>query len=187
MKKAFPGDPEFSWDRFYQLPYEYVLSGYYKHIELYRAEMHDLEMPTAVNTAVYANSQRDSKSKGKPFEPLDFAVFKPLGGQGPSGYYAACYVRAIELKKLPHWALFCYKEVASSAVGTAGPQYALLSEDAILIGPTKTETGFKGLLIAQETASGQVRAFSDPDGNVFELMVPLIQTKVIAKEGVVLS
>ena len=188
MKKAFPGDSEYSWDRFYQLPYDYVLSGFYKMEELYRKQLHDQEMPIALNTAVYANSQRDPKKDQKPFGPLDFAMYRPLEGNGPAGYYAACYLHLIEQKEMPPWALFCYKEVASSARGSAGRQYALFSEDAILVGPRRQEEGgFKGFLIALETASEQVRTFSDPDGNFFNLTLPKIETKVVAEEDVVLS
>lgn len=187
MKKAFPGDPEYSWDRFYQLPYEYVLSGYRKMLELRRAELHELELPVALGTAVYSNSQRDPKSNKKPLGPLDFALFKPLEGEGPNGYYAACYLHLIAAKELPAWALFCYKEVAPSARGKAGGQYAFFAHDAILIGPRKTEAGYKGFLIALESASGETRTFSDPNGNFYDLTLPLIQTKVIAEEDVTLN
>jgi|DEB0MinimDraft_4_1074332.scaffolds.fasta_scaffold09578_4 hypothetical protein len=187
MKKAFPGDPEYSWDRFYQLPYEYVLRGYHKMLDLRRTELHELELPVALNTAVYANSQRDPKSSKKPASPLDFAMFKPLEGQGPAGYYAACYVHMIKAKELPGWALFCYKDVAPSARGRVGGQYALFAHDAILVGPRKTEAGYKGFLIALESASGEVRTFSDPAGNFYDLTLPEIPTKVIAEEDVTLS
>jgi hypothetical protein len=187
MKKAFPGDLEYSWDRFYQLPYEYVLSGYHKMLQLRRAELHELELPVALNTAVYANSQRDPKSSKKPASPLDFALFKPLEGEGPAGYYAACYVHLIKTKELPPWALFCYKDVAPSARGGVGSQYALFTNDAILIGPRKTESGYKGFLIALESASSQARVFSDPNGNFYELTLPSISTKVIAEEDITLN
>ena len=187
MKRAFPGDPEYSWDRFCQLPYEYVLTGFVKAQRLRRDELHELEMPIALNTAVYANSQRDPKSSKKPAGPLEFALYRPLDREGPSGYYAACYIAALKSKLLPPWALFCYKEIAPSANGRAGRLTILVSEDAILIGPRREGEGYKGLLIAQETASGQVRTFRSPDGQTFEFMLPLIETKVIAKEDVVLN
>ena len=187
MKKAFPGDLEYSWDRFYQLPYEYVLSGYYKMLELRRSELHDLELPIALGTSVYVNSQRDPKSNKKLASPLDFALYKAIESEGPAGYYAACYLYLVESQQLPSWALFCFKDVAPSARGKAGEQYALFANDAILIGPRKTELGFKGFLIALESASDQSRVFSDPNGNFYELTVPVVPTKVIAQENVTLS
>ena len=187
MKKAFPGDLEYSWDRFCQLPYEYVLTGYTKMLELRKDELHELELPVALNTAVYANSQRDPKSNKKPVGAMDFALYKRLESEGPAGYYAACYIAALKDKLLPPWALFCYKEIAPSATGRAGRLSILVSEDAVLVGPRKVEEGYKGLLIALESASGQTRMFHGPDGEVFNFMLPLIETKVIAKEDVTLS
>lgn len=187
MKRAFPGDPEYSCDRFYQLPYEYVLNGFWVMQKLHMNELHEQELPIALNTSVYANSQRDPKSNKKPYSPYDFTFYRPQETEGPAGYYAACYVQALELKRLPSWALFCYKDVAPGAVGEAGPVYALFAEDAILIGPQKTELGTKGFLIAQESASEQVRNFVDPYGEICALTVPLIETKVIAKEDVILN
>ena len=187
MKKAFPGDVEFTWDRFYQLPYEYVLLGFYKVIDLHRAEMHDMEMPIALNTAVYANSQRDPKSQKKPYSPMDFALYKPVEGDGPAGYYSACYMHALKKGEMPPWALFCYKEVASSARGDAGSMYALFAEDAVLFGPRHTGEGFTGFLVALESCSGQLRDFRDPSGKIHHLQLPVIETKVIAKEDVTLS
>ena len=188
MKQAFPGDPEFFWDRFYQLPYEYVLKGFYRLQKTRRQELHELELPIALNTAIYANSQRDPKSQKKPFSVLDFTFYQPSEGNGPSAYYAACYMHLLKAKQLPLWALFCYKEVAQSERGvTAGPIPALMAEDAILIGPRKTDLGVTGFLIAQESASGQVREFKDADGNVRSLTVPVIESKVVAEEDVTLS
>ena len=188
MKKAFPGDPEYSWDRFYQLPYEYVLSGYYKLLELRKAELHELELPTALNTATYANSQRDPKSQKKPFTVLDFTFYQPSEGSGPGAYYAACYMEVLKRKQMPAWALFCYKDVAQSDKGvTPGPILALIAEDVILIGPRKANEGVTGLLIAQESASGQARTFRDTDGSTQTLMVPPIDSKVVVKEDAILS
>lgn len=188
MKRAFPGDPEYSWDRFYQLPYEYVLKGFYKLLKMRRIELHELELPIALNTATYANSQRDPKSQKKPLAVLDFTFYQPTEGSGPSAYYAACYMQLLKTKQLPLWALFCYKEIAQSEKGVSpGPVPALISEDAILIGPRETELGVTGLLIAQESASDQVRKFKDAAGNTQSLRIPVIESKVVAEEDVTLS
>lgn len=187
MKKAFPGDLEYSWDRFCQLPYEYVLTGFLKMQQMRMDELHELEMPIALNTAVYANSQRDPKSSKKALGPLDFAMYKRLETEGPAGYYASCYIAALKAGLLPHWALFCYKEIAPSANGPAGRLSVLVAEDAILVGPRRTGEGFKGLLIALESASEERRTFEGPDGEAFDFMLPLIETKVIAREDVTLS
>lgn len=187
MKRTYPGDPEFTWDRFYQLPYEYVLAGYNTSVKARMKELHENEMPIALNTAVYANSQRDPKSNKKPYDPMDFAFYEEHGESGPRAYYAACYMHLVEKKEMPPWALFCLKDISSSARGSAGPIYALKTDDAILIGPKQGEGGFTGLLIALESAGGQKRDFVDPKGNIYTLKVPHIPTKVVAKEDVTLS
>ena len=188
MKKAFPGDPEFSWKSFYHLPYEYVLLGFYQLLKLQREELHALEMPVALSTAVYANSQRDPKAQKKPYSPLDFSLYKQIENNGPNSYSAACYMALVTSGRLPAWALFCYKDVSSSSnKPLSGPLSALIAHDAILVAPRKTELGMKGLLIAQESASDQVRQFRDLEGNVLSLRLPLIHTKVIAEEGATLS
>lgn len=187
MKRAFPGDSEFSWNSFYRLPYEYVLLGFYRLHSMRQEELHALEMPIALNTAVYANSQRDPKAQKKPYSLLDFALYKQSGESGPSAYYAACYMQLLKRKELPLWALFCYKDVAQSDRGVSpGPLPALIAEDAILLGPRKTELGMTGLLIAQESASGKMREFKDAEGNALKLKVPLIESKVIAEEDATL-
>ena len=188
MKKAFPGDAEYSWNRFYQLPYDYVLSGFHKAQQLRREELHELELPVALNTAIYANSQKDPKSRQKPSTMFDFAIYKKVDANGPDSHYADCYMKLLKSGNLPSWALFCYKEVASSATGSSpSSAYALIAEDVILVGPRQTELGITGLLIAQESASGQTRQLRSTDGTIHTLRIPLIETKVIAEEGVTLN
>ena len=86
---------------------------------------------------------------------------------------------------LPTWALFCFKEVTANADPDYEPENAaFMSEDAILIHPVKTETGYKGLLIAQESASQAMRQMTNPKtGETVGLRMPLIHTKIIAEEG----
>jgi len=188
MKKAFPGDLEFSWKSFYHLPYDYVLLGFYQLLKLQREELHALEMPVALGTAVYANSQRDPKAQKKPYSPLDFSLYKQIENNGPDSYSAACYMALVKSGQLPAWALFCYKDVSSAgARPLSSPPSALIAHDAILVAPRKTELGVKGLLIAQESASDQVRQFRNLEGNTLDLRVPLIHTKVIAQEDAILS
>ena len=86
---------------------------------------------------------------------------------------------------LPPWALFCFKEVTANADPEYQPRIlALVAEDAILIHPVRHETGYKGLLIALESASSSVRTMRNPEtGETFDLKVPPVHTKVIAEEG----
>lgn len=86
---------------------------------------------------------------------------------------------------LPSWALFCFKEVTANADPGYSPNtLAFVSDDAILIHPVRTELGYKGLLIAQESASMSVKEMTNPEtGEVFCLRMPLIHTKIVAEEG----
>jgi len=90
-------------------------------------------------------------------------------------------------KKLPAWTLFCFKELTSNAESDYVPdEPALIAADAMLLHPVKVSGGFKGLLIAQESSSEQYRAFKGSDGTEYNLLVPYIQTKVIAREDATL-
>ena len=64
---------------------------------------------------------------------------------------------------------------------------ALIAGDAILLHPRRVGKAFEGLLIAQESASDQVRTFLSTEGETIRLRVPYIDTKVIAREGETLT
>ena len=88
---------------------------------------------------------------------------------------------------MPTWALFCFNGLVAGADKSYEPETcAFIAEDAMLLHPMSTSEGWLGLLIAQESASGERRTFMDDHGQSFELTVPNIYTKVIAEEGVTL-
>ena len=165
MKKAFPGDLEYSWDRFCQLPYEYVLTGYTKMLELRKDELHELELPSGTQ---YCRICQQSEGSQEAIRNLLAQWTSPSTSAWRAKALQAIMPHAtlqlIKDKLLPPWALFCYKEIAPSATGRAGRLSILVSEDAVLVGPRKVEEGYKGLLIALESASGQTRMFHGPDG-----------------------
>ena len=115
-------------------------------------------------------------------------MYKPLDEDGtPASHYGSAVLALIEQKKFPSWALFCYRELVATADSDYRPTVpALLSEDAILLHPVKTEGGYKGLLIAKEAASSQTIFFESTTGEIVVLDVPVVGTKVIAEEDVVL-
>ena len=97
-------------------------------------------------------------------------------------------MKLIKDKKLPPWALFCFKDLSSAENKAYVPKNcALIAEDAMLLHPMKTPLGWTGLLIAKESASNQVRDFVDSHGEIIRLTVPHIYTKVVAEEDVTLS
>ena len=89
--------------------------------------------------------------------------------------------------RFPSWALFCFKELSEIADNSYVPSVTgFVSKDALLLHPVKTEDGYKGLLIAQESAGNQTRDFVDSKGNKFSFLVPPVKSKVIAEEDVIL-
>ena len=96
-------------------------------------------------------------------------------------------VALVKAKKCPPWALFCYKELSAAADSDYVPtQPALIADGAVLLHPEKTKDGYKGLLIATEAAGGRRLLFEGLDGSTALLSVPVIETKVVAQEDVVL-
>ena len=135
-------------------------------------------------TSVFANSKRDPKKQSKSLTYLDFSFYKPNeGSESADSIYGSSMLALLRDKKLPAWTLFCFKELTSNAENDYVPdEPAFIAEDAILLHPVKVSGGFKGLLIAQESSSEQIRAFEGADGTKYHLMVPYIETKVIARE-----
>lgn len=136
-----------------------------------------------------ANANRDKKKQSQPYTYLDFSFYKPQdAGETPDGHNGAAYMELSRLKLLPSWALFCYKELAASATpGYVPGEPALIAEDAILLHPELKPGGYSGLLIAMESASDQVRTFTSTKGTEFNLRVPYIETKFVARENELLT
>jgi hypothetical protein len=147
-----------------------------------------MEAPHAQHMSLLANLHRDHKKKPKPYIYKEFCMFLPpeLSG-GAKGRYANATIALIQMKLFPSWALFCYKELVANAGGEPPDLLCYMAPDAILLAPQEYDAGFKGLLIAQESSSGQIRDMVSPDGSVFRTEIPLIPTKIIAREGVYLQ
>ena len=147
-----------------------------------------MELPVAQQTALIANQQRDPKRKVEPFKASDFSFFKPaVSGERPSSHYGSAALAMIKAGTFPSWALFCFKQLSDIADPSYTPGVAgFVSEDALLLHPTKTEHGYKGLLIARESAGNQRRDFLDENGNKISLTIPDVRTKTVAEEDVTL-
>ena len=154
-----------------------------------KEDLYQLELPTAQQTALIANQQRDPKKKVEPYKFTDFSFFKPVNSnERPSSQYGSAALAMIKAGTFPSWALFCFKQLSEMADPSYVPGVAgFVSEDALLLHPTKTEFGYQGLLIARESAGNQKREFMDEKGNKISLSVPPVHTKTIAEEDVILS
>jgi hypothetical protein len=180
----FPGDPEFSYNNFYQLPFEYVVQAYYQAQKIYQKELHANERPIALQSSLIANVNRDSKRQRKPYTAEDFFLYQPRDEQDlPAGRCGAAALALIEQRLFPTWALFCYKELASGASNTPPALLAFISDTAVLLAPVKTERGYKGMLIAQEAAGECWHKFESPCGRVETLYVPKVPTKIMAQDN----
>ena len=156
--------------------------------KLRSATLYDYERPIAQQSAILANQQRDPKKQRKPYTMDDFALYRPVDADGtPDGAYGSAMVALVKAKKCPPWALFCYKELVAAADPDYVPtQPALVADGAVLLHPVSTKEGYRGLLIAMEQAGGERLEFTSLSGEVVMLNVPVIDTKVVAEEDVVL-
>jgi hypothetical protein len=100
--------------------------------------------------------------------------FWPEGedGGGPSGPPAAAGSAAVALLALglfPAWALSFIEPLLQAGEDQPTPaRLALLADDALLLAPVEAgdlsqRGGWGGLLIAEDTAAGQLREFSSED------------------------
>ena len=156
--------------------------------KLYQSSLFDYERPIAQQTAVIANQNRDPKKQRRGFTLEDFSFYISRDERNlPAAAYGSAALAAIKARSYPTWALFCYKDLAAVADPDYVPELPLLScEDAILLHPVRSGRGWRGMLIAQETASEQRRTFQDGRGNMITLTVPHVQTKIVAIEDVTL-
>lgn len=69
----------------------------------------------------------------------------------------------VAAKQFPGWGLTFYAQLSAAGKDHPAPaRLALIAEDAILLAPSPTATGWRGFLIAEETAAGKVRQFHRP-------------------------
>ena len=180
---------DFSADRYGSQPYHYIIIALDQLNKSQSQERYYSEIPTAQICSILANQNRNPKKKSKPYNFKDFCFFKPVQDKDlPKGRYGSAAMTLIQKGSFPSWAMFCIPELKESAiVNYIPPEIALISEDAILLHPVQTETGYVGFLIARESASKQSRIFLKDDGTEISLKIPNIETKIVALEGVILS
>lgn len=185
----FPGDPDFSVDNYPNLCYGYVLRAVKKGGESHQRSLYENERPIASLAALTANINRDSKKQKEPYSLTQFCLYQPKDDQDlPSRIYGSAALSAHSIGMLPNWSFFCFKQLASSADKDYKPSNpVLLAEDALLLHPVRMGNSWKGMLIAQESASGKIRTFRDKDGKTYTLAVPIVETKFVAIENAVLS
>lgn len=157
--------------------------------EIRRRELHENEVGTALLASIHVNSNRDPKKTPKPYSLHDFCFYsESTGEESASVRYGSAMLALVRQGKFPSWALFCYSGLGKNADPTYKPDIlAYQCSDVILLAPVKTELGWTGFMIAQESASESVRVLTDENGNSVRLNIPYVETKIVAREGVTLS
>lgn len=164
-----------------------MLIAYSRAQKKYQAELHNMERPMALHTQILVNSNRDPKRQRKPHSIEEFYLYQPREQRDlPPGRCGAAALKLLEHGMLPSWSLFCYKDLVSGASGEAPPLLAFIAEDAMLLAPVKVDGGYKGMLIAQESAGGKKVRMETPCGRSETFEIPEIPTKYIAQDNVML-
>ena len=95
--------------------------------------------------------------------------------QGPPAEAGAAMLAICEQQQVPGFAMAFYDALATAGEGVNPPTpLALLADDALLLAPVEHQDGWRGLLLAEDTAAGQARAFrlADDPQRVVTLLVP---------------
>lgn len=109
----------------------------------------------------------------------EFCWFLPPKDQdntdGPPAAAGAAMLALCEAVQVPGFAMAFYDALATAGEGTPPPPLlALLADDALLLAPVEHQDGWRGLLLAEDTAAGQPRTFklADDSERLVTLLVP---------------
>jgi len=147
-------------------------------------ELHNHERPIAYLAFQTAEMNRDKKKKNKPYRMEEFYFYADKEKENlPDSRYGAAALAMISRKIFPSWALFVYKELKERANNALPPELLCVQcEDAILLAPSIEEMSIRGMLIANEKASGQTRTMTSPCGLEVDVNIPVLNGKYEATE-----
>ena len=110
----------------------------------------------------------------------EFCWFLPPKDQdaaeGPPAVAGAAMLALCEARQVPGFAMGFYDALATAGEGTPPPPLlALLADDALLLAPLEHHDGWRGLLLAEDTAAGKERTFrlTDDPQRMVTLLVPI--------------
>lgn len=151
--------------------------------------LHNMERPIAIISSMMANQTRDPKKKREPFTASDFYVYASDEIRNiPDAVYSAAARKLIDIGEYPSWALFAYKDLSQRAGESAPPEIlSYACDDAIILAPSVHSGTCQGMLIATESASEKIREMRSPCGRVLKLVMPKINSKIVAIEDVALA
>lgn len=180
----FPGDPEFTFNKYSELPSRYVLEALEQGTKQRQAQLHEEERPTALLTSILVNVNRNPK-KSKVAKYEDYCFYMPLEARNlPSQEYGSAAMRLMAASEFPSWALFIYKDLKDASGPVTPARLALRGKNAIILAPETAKETVKGMLIAQESASDQWVEMVDDDGHWWLVQIPALTGKIVAHEGV---
>jgi hypothetical protein len=111
----------------------------------------------------------------------EFCWFTPPKDQGnaegPPAEAGAAMLALCEQRQVPGFAMAFYDALATAGEGTPPPTpLALLADDALLLAPIEHQGGWRGLLLAEDSAAGQERIFrlADNPQRLVTLVVPTV-------------
>lgn len=184
-KAFFKGDPDFSYDNYPSLPYEFAFEAYISANKRRMMELHEYERPLALQTSQQANMNRDPKKNKKPYPIEDFYMYQPKElSDTPSERYGASALWLVQEGMFPGWALFCFQELRKGAGGNVPPLVAFIGEGALLLAPVETSNGWTGMLVASQEAAGEKVKMTSPCGVEVQLLIPPLDGQVVAEENV---
>jgi hypothetical protein len=185
---VFPGDPDFHKDNYWQLPFHYVILAIRQANKIIKREAHYAERPIAQLAAIQLN-KTPSKSK-KRYSLTDMCLYTSADDLNlPKARYGAAMLEARRLGIYPSWCLFIYKELLESASGGSPDPCIYISEeeDVAVLAPSVDGTHLSGLVILQESASNQIRRLYGPDNKSFWVLIPAVNSKLVADEDMLLT
>ena len=189
VRRHWPGCPEFSAEHFGELGVGYVVEALTSGRENQRRERHEFEVPIANLTTLTANLNRDTKRQRQPYKLLDFCFFAPDEGENsPDKLAANAYMKLVEDKRLPSWALWVFSSMKHGDASRAPALPALIGTGVILLNPEERNGGVEGLLLACKEVSGQTVTLFGDGRKRCRVSLPTFEeaTTRLAREGVYL-
>ena len=120
------------------------------------------ELPVAF---LHQRTHALAMAEGATVPPLqDYCLFRrPEPGERPPAEAGAAMLALITARQFPSFALTFYEPLQQAGQGHPAPSpLALVADDAILLAPRRTATGWEGFLIAEHSAADQDRPFRWP-------------------------
>lgn len=151
-----------------------------------REYLHQLELPVAQLCAMTANLNRDPKKTKRPYTTEDFTFFHDEDSSKPEHLAAVAYMTLVEKKRLPSWALFCLNDFKHGKGKTYSTDPALIGDGLVLLAPSETDAGLKGVMLAEHKNSGK-QVTATWEGHQMLVSVPKFEGFVVAQADVTLK